>query len=184
MNACLARDSHKVRIAEPPWQHVQMDVAGNTGTCSASKVHAEIHAVWFVICSIDGLDSLREAHYFAQSIRIASAEFCYVRVRNDHHMAGSVWVTIENDERLRAAINNQRLGFVFARGGVAENAVRLYAACRFFHVLVAPGSPEIVHEVAWPRKRAACTYNAVGTLNLERGRRRRRFRHPRCLRNL
>jgi hypothetical protein len=107
---------------------MQMDVTGNTGAGGASKIHAEVHAIRLVIRSKRRFDALRQPHHFAQGVWIASAEFRYVRVRNDHHMAGSVRVTIKNDECFRAAIDDQGFGVVFAPGSVAKNAVRLDAA--------------------------------------------------------
>ena len=162
-----------------------MDVAGHAGARRASKIHAKIHPVRFVICSISGLNALREPHYFAQSVWIASAEFRHVRVRNDHDVPGSIRITIKNDEDFRAAIHDQCFGVVFTGGSIAKNAVRLYAACCLFHVLVAPGSPEIVHEVAYASK-ALGSYlrRSQAMLTRRRGRRRKRFRHPRCSQNL
>src|SRR5258706_5408449 len=129
-----------------------MDVPSNAGARRASKIHAQIHAVRLVICSIGRLDALRKAHHFAQSIWFTGAEFRNVSIRNDHDVAGSIRITIKNDERFPTAIDDQCFRVVFAGGSVAKYTLPLYAACRLFHALVAPGSPEIVHEVACASK--------------------------------
>src|ERR1700674_2646209 len=107
-------------------------------------------------------------------------------------------------------MDNQRFGIVGTGSGIAKNAVGLGAACCLFHVLVAPGSPEIVHQLALPRmlrlqniaqvlsgqwlqdgalkrnagKMPAPRQELVSAVSSKRGRRRRRLRRQRCSRNL
>src|SRR6266404_7064487 len=137
-----------------------MHVAGDAGARRASKIHAQVHTVGCVICAIDAFHALRQTHHFGQSLWVTSAEVRHVGERNNHHMAGGVRVAIKDDERFRAAMDNECFGIIFARNGIAKNAVGLDAACRFLHVLVPPGSPEVVHQLACASKVAAPAYSA------------------------
>src|ERR1700675_1259221 len=83
-----------------------------------------------------------------------------MRIRNDHHVAGSIRIAVKDDKGFRPAKDHQRFGVVLPRRGITKNTVRLYAARRIFHVLETPGSPEVIHQLALLRKVAAPAYSA------------------------
>src|SRR5258708_36032619 len=152
MNARFPGYGHKVRVPEPARQHVQMHMAGDARASSAAQIHSQIHPIRLVIGAKGSLNALRQPNHFAQRLRITRSEVRNVRVRNDHHVPGSIRITIKNDERLSAPIDQQCLGIVFPRHSIAENAVWLDATRRFLHVLVPPRGPEMIHQPAVPRR--------------------------------
>lgn len=84
-------------------------------------------------------------HHFSEGFGIAQIQFGDVSVGDDHDVAGGVGETIEDDERFRAAIGDERVLIIVAGDGVAKNAFWLLAGGDLGHVLIAPRSPEIVH---------------------------------------
>ncbi len=105
-----------------------MQMSGDAGTRGAAQIHAEIHAVGFVICLEGFFDALREMHHFAERLGIAPVQFRDVRVRDDHDVARGIWKTVEDDEGLRAAIGDERFGVLVERGGIAKNTLGLLSA--------------------------------------------------------
>src|SRR5882762_9753165 len=170
MNARFPAYGHKVGVPKPARQHVQMHMASDARASSATQIHSQIHPIRLVIRAKRSLHTLRKLHHFAERRWITRSEVRNVRIRNDHHVPGSIRITIQNDERLSAPIDQQCLGIVFSRHSVAENAVwrpaRLHflrhsvaenavwldATRRFLYVLVPPRSPEMIHQPAVPRR--------------------------------
>ena len=84
-------------------------------------------------------------HHFAECFGIGAGEIADVGVGNDHDVTGGVGEAIEDDEDFFAAIDDERFVVVCAIGGVAENAFGELVGFGLLHVLVAPGSPDVVH---------------------------------------
>src|ERR1700722_15050257 len=122
-----------------------MDAADDPCAARAGEVHAEVHAVWFVVGAEGGFDALGEAHHFGESFGIGAGEVADVGVRNDHDVAGRVGEAVEDDENFFAAVDDEVFFIVGAGGGVAENAFGDVVGLGLFHVLVAPWSPDVVH---------------------------------------
>src|SRR5580692_3111536 len=145
VNAGFSGDGHEIGIAEPAREGVEVEMADDACACGAAEVHAEIHAVRLVICLEGFFHALGQMHHFAEGIAIAQIQFGDVSVGNDHDVAGGVREAVEDDENLRAAIDDERVLIVLPGGGVAKNAVGLFPRHDLRHVRIAPGGPEIVH---------------------------------------
>ena len=122
-----------------------MDVADDSGTAGARQVHAQVHAIGFVVGAEGAFDALGELHHFGERFGIGAGEIADMSVRNDHDVAGGVGVTIEDDEDFFAAIDDESIFIVSAGGGAAEDAFGEFVGLGLLHVLVAPGSPDVVH---------------------------------------
>ena len=44
-HSCFADDAGEIRVRDPAWQNVHVDVSGHAGACGLSDIHAEIDAV-------------------------------------------------------------------------------------------------------------------------------------------
>src|SRR5712692_8427347 len=139
---------HEVRIAHPPRQDVQMQMSDHARAGRAAQIHSQIHAIGFVAGAQSCFRALRELHHFAERRCIAQTQFRNVRVRNDHHVSGGIGEAIQDDKYFFAPMDDQGFCIILARQGIAKNAFRLIARCHLGHVLVAPGSPDIVHRIA------------------------------------
>ena len=127
-----------------------MQMSGDARAGSPPQVHAEIHSIRFVGGSERRFDTLGELHHFGEGRGFAQLQFRNMRVRDDHDVSRGVGVAIENDESLCAAIDDQRFRIVIAGDRVTKNTFELFAAGDLRHVLVAPGSPDVVHRVECP----------------------------------
>src|SRR5713101_7132354 len=160
MDAGLTSHRHEVRVANPTRQCMQMQVSCHSGSRSAPKIHAQVHTIRFVICLKRFLHALRQLHHFFQRLWLAQIQVSYVGIRHDHHVSRRVRVSVQDNERLRAAMDNQSLGVLVLRQRVAENTFRLITAVDLRHVLVAPGSPDIIHCVGCLASKTCAKNNA------------------------
>src|SRR6266851_5696580 len=160
VNARLAGYGHEVRIAHPAWQHVQMQMPNDARTRGAAEIHSQIHAVRLIAGAQSRFHALRELHHLAERRSIAQVQFRNVRVGNNHHVPGGIGETIQDDKCFLAPMDDQRLRIIVARYRITKNALRLVSACRLFHVLVAPGSPDIVHRIASFFEKLRAQHNA------------------------
>src|SRR5580698_5758476 len=158
VDAGFSGDGHEIGIAEPAREGVEVEMADDACACGAAEVHAEIHAVRLVICLEGFFHALGQMHHFAEGIAIAQIQFGDVSVGNDHDVAGGVREAVEDDENLRAAIDDERVLIVLPGGGVAKNAVGLFPRHDLRHVRIAPGGPEIVHREA-SSKSKSCAHS-------------------------
>ena len=94
-------------------------MAGDAGTRGAAEIHAEIHAVGFVKHAKGGFDALRELHDFAERFGVAGGQIRNVSVGNDHDVARSVGIAVEDHERFFAAMDDQGF-FVKLGDGAAD----------------------------------------------------------------
>src|ERR1700685_1009002 len=122
-----------------------MDMADDSGAARATDVHADVHAVGLVVGAKGAFNALREMHHFGEGFGIGAGEIADVSVGDDHDVAGGVGVAIEDDEDFFAAIGDEGVVVVGAIGGVAEDTFGKVVALGLLHVLVAPGSPDVVH---------------------------------------
>src|SRR5260370_14327088 len=160
VNAGFARYGHEVRLAHPAWQHVQMQMPNDARTRGAAEIHSQVHAIGFVAGTQRCFRALRKLHHLAERRSIAQIQFRNVRVGNNHHVHGGVGETIQDDKCFLAPMDDQSLRIIVARHRIAKNAFRLVSACSLFHVLVAPGSPDIVHRIASFFEKLRAQHNA------------------------
>src|SRR6266568_5228172 len=66
LDAGFADDGHEISVTDPARQHVQVDVAGDTGSGSSSQIHAEIKTVGFVGSRKRSFGPLSQQHHFSQ----------------------------------------------------------------------------------------------------------------------
>src|SRR5712691_13379902 len=145
VHARLARHRHEVRITDPARQYVQMQMSHHASARGAPQIHSQIHPIGLVIRAQSRFHALRQLHHFVERSGFAQIQFRNVRVRHDHYVPGGVRKTIQDDEGLFAAMDDERFRVILPRHGLAKNAFRLVSTRCLFHVLVAPGSPDIVH---------------------------------------
>src|SRR5713226_734108 len=145
VNARLSDYGHEIRIAHPARQCVKVQMPEHTSAGSASQIHSQVHAIAFVIIAQNCFHSLRQPHHLAQRFGVTQVQFRHVLVGDDHNVPRRVGEPVQNHKRLRAAMNNQRLGVVLPRQRIAKNAFRMLPAGHSLHVLVAPRSPDVVH---------------------------------------
>src|SRR6266700_531978 len=145
VDAGFAGDGHEIGVADPARQGVQMQVSNDARARGAAQIHSQVHPIGLVICAQSRFYALRQLHHFVERSGFAQIQFRNVRVRHDHHVPGGVRKTIQDDEGLFAAMDDERFRVILPRRGLAKNAFRLVSTRCLFHVLVAPGSPDIVH---------------------------------------
>src|SRR5215471_15054669 len=71
MHPRFASHGHKIRIAIPPRQHMQMQMPRNAGARSPAEVHPEVDSVGFVSRAEDGLHLLCQGHDFLEGTGLA-----------------------------------------------------------------------------------------------------------------
>ena len=169
-NAGFGEGGHEVGIAGPARQGVEMKVSGDTGTGGLAQVHAEIDAVRAIELGEDAFHALGKIGHLVRRGRGQGRKARFMRVRNDHDVAGGVGKCVEADKAGVAAVDDVRCGVgsggvhaglrgVIGRGDeIAEDAAVIAGpgSKRGRHalagigrvsgdVVVAPGCPEIVH---------------------------------------
>ncbi len=123
-----------------------MDVSGNARARGFSDVHAQVDAVGVVELAQDGFHALRKRHHLDGRFGWEFAKFVEMRVRDDHHVSRRVRKSIQDDEAVLAAVNDQCLGVIVSFHGVAEDASGGLLGGR--NVGITPWCPEVVHHKA------------------------------------
>src|SRR5436190_4243045 len=122
-----------------------MQMARDSRAGSTAEIHAEIHAIGFVERFEGCLGALRQVHHFRERCRVHAGNFRGVFVGNDHQMARSIGKAIQNSERACATMHDERRRVVHALRRIAKNARGLFTGNGIGDVLVAPGSPDVIH---------------------------------------
>ena len=67
---CLGQDSgfanrrREIRVADPSWQDVQVEMVCDACAGSTTKIHPNVITIWSVLSSESELSSLRQIHQF------------------------------------------------------------------------------------------------------------------------
>lgn len=122
-----------------------MDVACDAGSGSASDVHADVDAVGGVELAQNAFHFLCERDHFMRGGVGEFLQLVEMRVGDDHHVAGGVWIRIKDDEAILATMHDANFSVVPFFGKIAEDASGDFS--RGGDVCVAPRGPQIVHGV-------------------------------------
>ena len=171
-NAGFGGDGHEVGITTPSREGVEVDVVGDSGSGGLAEVHAEVDAVGMVDLAEAAFDLLGGEDHLLRGFGRKCGEGVDVQVGQDEHVASAIWVGIEADKAVRAAMDDvggllgclpgHAVGNGVVGGGdhVAEDTVLIFgggpggeggrdASAGLFvgagDVVVAPGGPETVH---------------------------------------
>lgn len=120
-----------------------MDVSGDAGASGFADVHSEIDAVGVVELAQDGLHTLRELHHFAGSSERQFLQFVQMSIGDDHHVAGSIGISIQDDEAVLGAKNDKHFRVVPGFHSVTKDASDGFLGGG--DVGVTPGGPEVIH---------------------------------------
>src|SRR5258708_8723552 len=71
----LTRHGHKIRIANPARQRVQVQMPGNAGPCGTAQIHSKVHPVRVVFLPIRAFHDLRQLHHLRQGFRVTQIQF-------------------------------------------------------------------------------------------------------------
>src|SRR6266849_6792912 len=94
VDAGLTSHGHKVRIAGPARQGVQVQVSRHSRSGGAPQIHAKVHSVRFVGRAESRLDALRELHHLFQCLRRAQVQFGHMGVWHDHDVSRCIRVSV------------------------------------------------------------------------------------------
>ncbi len=107
-----------------------------------TDIHPEINAVGAIERAQDRFHPLSQSHHFVGGVCGEFVQFVQMGIRHNHDVAIRVWVGIENDVAILAAVDDSRLLVAFFRQ-VAEDAARLLLGAS--NISVTPRSPEMIH---------------------------------------
>src|SRR5271154_1695834 len=97
-----------------------------------------------MICIMQSrLNALGNAHHFCESLWVGGGQIGNVSIRNDHDVAGGVWIAIEDYERFGASEDDLSLNIIIGSNCGAENTACVFR--RVSNVTVPPRRPQIIH---------------------------------------
>ena len=141
--AGFADDGHKVRIGDPAGENVHVDVSGDTGARGLADVHPEVDAVGLVKLGQDVFEAAAQGHHLSGNGFGQGVEAIDVIVRDYHDMTRGIGISVQNDEIVPGAMDDEGFFVVPEGQQIAE-----YAAIGFVDgrdVSIAPRRPKIVH---------------------------------------
>src|SRR5258708_1127565 len=111
----LANHRHKIRVANPPWHGVKMQVPGYSRASSLPQVHAEVEPMRPINSFQDALSLPAQVDQLVEVFARHLGQAVEVSVRHHHHVPGSVGVGVQADKARLAAQNQppRSFGLVF-----------------------------------------------------------------------
>ena len=117
----MVNGGHEVGVARPAWEHVNVHVVRDTGAPCRAEVHAHVEACRRINLAERSLRSFRKVHELIRDFFRHRIKLARVQVRNDHQMAGDVWIDIQDNETMLPAVKDE-VGLVVL--GVARNGAK------------------------------------------------------------
>ncbi len=106
-----------------------MQMIGDSRAGRAAQIHAQIEAVGMISVIERRLHALRKQHHFRRSFPFEAGKIRGMRVGNDHDVARSIGIAIQNDEIFHAAKDDEPFFIVrFAAGALQKTQPATFLA--------------------------------------------------------
>src|SRR5262249_44158060 len=145
-NSSLANYGYKIRVRHPARQHVHMDVIGDASARGSADVHSKIDSIRRVELPQYSLHTLSKLDHFLGNFGRQLCQRVQMGEGDDHYMAASVWIGVQDDETMLAAISNVNPGVIAFLREITKNTAGDFS--RGGYIRVSPWCPEIVHVTA------------------------------------
>lgn len=135
----LPDDGNKVSVSFPARDNMKMQMPGNAGPRTLPQVESHIEPIGLVDLLQNLLTPAGQVHDFVPFRSRCIGEGGYMPVGNDHQVACGVGESIQNEEGVLLAKQDETLAILISGGKEAKDAVRFLATRG--EVVEAPGSP-------------------------------------------
>jgi len=139
----FADDRYEIGVPRPSRHYVKVNVFGNPGARSFSKIHPDVEAIGLILLLQRDLRLLGKFEHLGSRSLIEGRERGNVLVGDNHQMAACIGEQIEDDEDPFPSVKDKIPGVIRVALHSAEYAGLLsLLAC---DVSVAPGTPDVLH---------------------------------------
>jgi hypothetical protein len=147
----IAGRCHKIAVAGPARHDVKVQMPGHSGAGGSSQIHPDIEPAWIKLGTQCFDRPLGQSHHFVQRRFRQLFKVADMAVRHNHHVSGSIGVTIEDDETIFGAMENQIGAVLLLRQHQTEDTPLGFGTA---NKLTAPGSENVLgHKEPSIRKR-------------------------------
>jgi hypothetical protein len=144
--AGLAEGGDEIYITEPTRQNVHVEVSSDSGTGGFAKVHADVEAIGVIDLLESSLRSLGQVHHLVGDLFVGFVEIRNVLKRQDHQMACTVRINIE-DDKIKLGASEDEFFLIACRvvQDIAENAAARLCGAASCYVVISPWAPQNIH---------------------------------------
>ncbi len=120
-DASFGDHAHEVGVGHPARQHVHVDVSGDTGSGGLADVHSQIDAIRAIELAEHAFQALGQEDHLGRGLGGQQVQAVHVLVGDDHDVAGGVREGVDDDEAVRAAIEDE-IALIVLQVGLREGA--------------------------------------------------------------